>query len=113
MGVGYQLPYGLTVLSRRLGEKDVSCGPQLHMGRCDIMTTVIVLIVVLLIVFTECSQYCEDVNYLESTMFSQMQACEGSHVRKSLRQNTECKPRPVIMRLPWPNNTDVQQVLTI
>eukprot|EP00092_Neocalanus_flemingeri_P008841 GFUD01009515.1.p1 GENE.GFUD01009515.1~~GFUD01009515.1.p1 ORF type:complete len:364 (+),score=64.00 GFUD01009515.1:123-1214(+) len=70
---------------------------------------VVIVIVTLLIVYTECSQYCEDLD-LESTTFSPMQSCDDRHIRKSLKQNMECKPRPVIMRLPWPNNTDVQQM---
>ena len=76
---------------------------------CDnIMNSRLVVLVLILTVSTECSeyQYCEDV----PTILSQLQACDGGHVSKSLRQNTECRPRPVIMRLPWPNNTDVQQM---
>lgn len=67
------------------------------------------LLLTVLIVMTLGTQYCED-NYLELAIFSQVQACDGGHVRQSLRQSTECKPRPVILRLPWPNNTDVQQM---
>ena len=68
----------------------------------------VLLVLGMLLVVTECShyQYCEEV----TTTFSQLQACDGQHVRKSLKQNTECKPRPMIVRLPWPNNTDVQQM---
>ena len=69
------------------------------------MNTGLLGIVLILVASRECSeyQYCEDV----PTIFSQLQACDGGHVSKSLRQNTECRPRHVIMRLPWPNNTDV------
>ena len=68
--------------------------------------TIILLLVISYLTQTQSSQYCEEV----IAEFSELRACDGGHVRESLRQNTECRPRPSIMRLPWPNNTDVQQM---
>ena len=40
-------------------------------------------------------------------------ACTSAHVREAVRYDKMCSPRPVIVQLPWPNNTNVQQVKTI
>ena len=37
-------------------------------------------------------------------------ACTSAHVREAVRYDKMCSPRPVIVQLPWPNNTNVQQV---
>ena len=40
-------------------------------------------------------------------------ACTSAHVREAVRYDKMCSPRPVIVQLPQPNNTNVQQVKTI
>ena len=37
-------------------------------------------------------------------------ACTSAHVREAVRYDKMCSPRPVIVQLPQPNNTNVQQV---
>ena len=36
--------------------------------------------------------------------------CSKEHIAASLENRQECKPRPVVVKLPFPNNTDVQQM---
>merc|ERR1711892_921310 len=37
-------------------------------------------------------------------------SCTSAHVRETLKSDKMCSPRPVIVQLPWPNNTNVQQM---
>merc|ERR1711892_1494557 len=37
-------------------------------------------------------------------------SCTSEHVKETLKSDKMCSPRPVIVQLPWPNNTDVQQM---
>ena len=37
-------------------------------------------------------------------------ACTAAHVKGALTSDKMCSPRPVIVKLPWPNNTHVQQM---
>ena len=76
------------------------------MTSCITMIILLLLLLGILLEVSKCSHYCDDV----STSFSDSQTCDEGHVRDSLRQNTECRPRPIIMRLPWPNNTNIQQM---
>ena len=36
--------------------------------------------------------------------------CSQKHIKDSLRSNIGCKPVTVVLELPWPNNTAIQQV---
>ena len=36
--------------------------------------------------------------------------CSGEHVKTALEETCSCVPRPVVVRLPWPNNTDVHHM---
>ena len=36
--------------------------------------------------------------------------CTDQHISAAVDNIEECKPRPVIVKIPWPNNTNVQQV---
>merc|ERR1712025_1477854 len=36
--------------------------------------------------------------------------CTPDHVKEAIKSNKICSPRPVIVQLPWPNNTNVQQM---
>ena len=36
--------------------------------------------------------------------------CTSDHVQQAVATISECKPREVVIQLPWPNNTDIQQV---
>ena len=36
--------------------------------------------------------------------------CTAPHISAAVENIQVCKPRPVIVRIPWPNNTNVQQV---
>ena len=39
-----------------------------------------------------------------------LDSCSSEHVTDAIIGIEDCKPRPVIVTLPWPNNTNVQQV---
>lgn len=36
--------------------------------------------------------------------------CTSEHIKEALSSHSSCKPRPVVMVLPWPNNTSVHQM---
>ena len=36
--------------------------------------------------------------------------CTDQHISAAVDNIEECKPRPVIVKIPWPNNTNVHQV---
>ena len=36
--------------------------------------------------------------------------CSSQHVKSALEETCSCVPRPVVVRLPWPNNTDVHHM---
>ena len=42
--------------------------------------------------------------------YKQRGVCTSDHVKDSIKSDQICSPRPVIIQLPWPNNTDIQQV---
>ena len=39
--------------------------------------------------------------------------CSSEHVHSALAVISQCKPREVVIQLPWPNNTDIQQVKVV
>ena len=43
-------------------------------------------------------------------MTNKLGQCSDLHVQQAVENIEICKPRPTIVQLPWPNNTDVQQV---
>jgi len=53
---------------------------------------------------------CENEYSLDSSSFGFFQACRSNHIKQALHKNIMCKPAPVIVKLPWPNNTDIQQM---
>ena len=48
---------------------------------------------------------------LDPGSYGFFQTCRASHVQQALQRNVVCRPGPVVVRLPLPNNTDIQQVL--
>jgi hypothetical protein len=36
--------------------------------------------------------------------------CSKEHIQSALAVISPCKPREVVIQLPWPNNTDIQEV---
>jgi hypothetical protein len=36
--------------------------------------------------------------------------CSKEHIQSALAVISQCKPREVVIQLPWPNNTDIQEV---
>ena len=36
--------------------------------------------------------------------------CSAEHVKTALEETCSCVPRPVVVRLPWPNNTEVHHM---
>ena len=53
---------------------------------------------------------CDQKEFQTEFTFSQTEICSSDHISASLETTQDCKPRPVILQLPWPNNTNVQQV---
>ena len=37
-------------------------------------------------------------------------SCSAEHIAEAVREASPCQPRPVVVRLPWPNNTEVHQM---
>ena len=37
-------------------------------------------------------------------------SCSAEHIAEAVREGSPCQPRPVVVRLPWPNNTEVHQM---
>ena len=70
---------------------------------CEKMLSNLVTIVYLLML--------RGVKYLAADMDSQeIGQCSNHHISAALENIQVCKPRPVIIQLPWPNNTQVHQV---
>ena len=42
--------------------------------------------------------------------YSEHKVCDQKHIKDSLKANVGCKPSRVVLELPWPNSTDIQQV---
>lgn len=57
-----------------------------------------------------CTGFCESEFSLATSNFGFFQACRSNHIKQALQKNMMCKPSPVIVKLPWPNNTDIQQM---
>ena len=57
-----------------------------------------------------CEGRCESELTLTTSNFGFFQTCRSTHIKQALKKNILCKPSPVIMKLPWPNNTNIQQV---
>ena len=36
--------------------------------------------------------------------------CSSKHIAEAVSEVSECKPRPVIVELPWPNNTNIHRM---
>jgi len=53
---------------------------------------------------------CESEQTLTTSNFGFFQTCRSNHIKHALKKNILCKPSPTIMQLPWPNNTDIQQM---
>ena len=66
---------------------------------------------ILVITFPNSNAFCESDYSLSTSTFGFFQTCRSSHIKQALQKNIMCKPSPVIVALPWPNNTDVQQVI--
>merc|ERR1712044_112201 len=57
-----------------------------------------------------CNGLCESDYSLSTSTFGFFQTCRSNHIKQALQKNIMCKPSPVIVKLPWPNNTDIQQM---
>jgi len=42
--------------------------------------------------------------------YSEHKVCDQKHIKDSLKANVGCKPSRVVLELPWPNSTDIQQM---
>lgn len=60
--------------------------------------------------FPLCEGLCESELTLTTSNFGFFQTCRSNHIKQALKKNILCKPSPVIMKLPWPNNTNIQQM---
>jgi hypothetical protein len=62
-----------------------------------------------LLTFSFASQ-CSFDKRLSNVKFAPTEVCSNDHIAASLENIEGCKPRPVIIQIPWPNNTNVQQM---
>ena len=58
------------------------------------------------------SEKCEDESNLAvlKSSYTAHRTCSQKHIKNSLKSNIGCKPMTVVLELPWPNDTDIQQV---
>jgi len=47
---------------------------------------------------------------LDWSSYGYFQTCRSHHIKQALQENVLCRPSPVIVKLPLPNNTDIQQM---
>ena len=77
------------------------------------MTLIRIFIVILnLTKQTQCQDTCyqEDSFEMLNSEYSYLPVCSSQHISDALRSDVTCAPVPVVISLPWPNNTDVQQM---
>jgi hypothetical protein len=48
--------------------------------------------------------------YFFSNCRPNAEQCSKEHIQSALAVISQCKPREVVIQLPWPNNTDIQEV---
>ena len=58
-----------------------------------------------------CNGLCESDYSLSTSTFGFFQTCRSNHIKQALQKYIMCKPSLVFVKLPLPNNTDVQQVI--
>jgi len=71
-------------------------------------------VILVLFLHISCSlcEKCEsedDLSLLKSSYIGHSK-CSQNHIKNSLQSNIGCKPVPVVLELPWPNNTEIQQM---
>jgi len=59
---------------------------------------------------TVSSEVCEGGHVLERRSFLPAVTCDANHIKGALQAKVHCKPRMQVVQLPWPNNTDLQQM---
>lgn len=69
-----------------------------------------VLLLVLLTRAGSCLADCQTEEELSWTSYGYFQSCRSKHIKQALQENVLCRPSPVIVKLPLPNNTDIQQM---
>ena len=69
---------------------------------------VLPLLVTVVVVRTEVCE--EEAGSLLQSSYTAHRTCTQKHIKQSLKSNVGCKPVTVVLELPWPNNTAVQQV---
>jgi hypothetical protein len=57
--------------------------------------------------------FCPPVIICITVLVGNVGKCSGEHIQAALSVISHCKPREVVIQLPWPNNTDIQQVRTV
>jgi len=73
-------------------------------------------VLVFAIIFGCCScsssEKCEEESNLAvlTSSYTAHRTCSQQHIKDSLKSNIGCKPMTVVLELPWPNNTDIQQM---
>lgn len=64
---------------------------------------VLILTSITAVVNSECSLSVNNVQF-------ESKSCSAQHTETALSETCSCVPRPVVVRLPWPNNTDVHHM---
>ena len=79
------------------------------------MTKMMLPVIVLLLIqtlTTAAADTCDNDsdNLVVSSQYEYQPTCSSSHITEALRSDVSCHPVPVVVSLPWPNVTDVQQM---
>ena len=72
------------------------------------MKKLFILIPLFLIKSVTCTDTCSDTLY---GTYNPVARCSGKHIDQALRLGEGCAPRPTLMSLPWPNGTQIDQVI--
>ena len=77
------------------------------------MTKMMLPVIVLLLIqslATVGADTCDHGDNVVSSQYEYQPTCSSSHITEALRSDVSCHPVPVVVSLPWPNVTDVQQM---
>ena len=69
-----------------------------------------VLILLLAVSVSLCSETCDSSSSIIAEYSSASASCSRAHITSALAADVSCAPVPVVVSLPWPNVTGVQQM---
>ena len=69
-----------------------------------------VLILLLAVTSSLCSETCDSSSSIMAEYSAASASCSRAHITSALAADVSCAPVPVVVSLPWPNVTGVQQM---